>query len=397
MQLEALSQMARRPLRPVLALAMLALLAWEFHADGRLSAFDPLPWMQLALILISPIVPRLSCAALLGLGIASMFVCAGDPFSLTGALYALAMLSYDTCNTASAVLTALMIIAQSIHVVAIQGTDQFDVVELPGFAIPYALAALLGRSLRWREAMLEARRREESYRIRLEQAHANARTAQELHDAVTGELSLIARLAQRRMRHSSPPQPGDWERINRSALTALDDVHRIIDRLDKDTGNIDVNGSGMAAPDAALSRLRNELSHGDEVMAALGFEGHSLLDIETTEHDASAESEVSQESEPADAAILDWTTSLIRELYANIERHAASDGPYSLSVVIRSDDIHIRQTNVIDRTGETARMRGGHGLAHMRREICRRHGTLTTDRDGGIWTLEAWIPTRRAS
>lgn len=392
MQLEVTKLVARGPLRVGLALTMLALLAWEFHSDGRLTADHPLSWFQLALIAASPLLPRISCALLLALGATAMLVPAIDPFSMTGALYALAVLSYDTGNRTAIALALALSVCQLTHMAGAHGTNDLDMVELPGFVIPYALAVTAGRALRWREALFEEREQRNEYRRRLEAANHNARVAQELHDRLTGELSLIARMAQNRMRHGGQAREGDWEAINEGAMTALAEVHRIIDRLDgKGEGGLPDERAQQEPPH--LEALRAELTRQDARMAALGFAGHGTLKTRPSPRDTALAPDAS------DGPPMDTTLALIRELYANISRHGAPDGEYAVRVVIDDAGVTIRQTNAVASPAPAdgsagRRTRAGHGLRHFRREIENRRGTFETRRDDRMWTLMAWIPLR---
>mgnify|MGYP002232798219 CR=1 FL=1 len=88
---------------------------------------------------------------------------------------------------------------------------------------------------------------------------------------------------------------------------------------------------------------------------------------------------------------------LLREIYANIARHAAPGSKVDLSVMLRPNAIEITQINPMkeDMAGADERddeLPGGHGLASFKKQLESYQSTLTTSAQDGSWTLFAYIP-----
>lgn len=99
----------------------------------------------------------------------------------------------------------------------------------------------------------------------------------------------------------------------------------------------------------------------------------------------------------ASQAIAELANNLLREIYANIARHAAPGSKVDLSVMLRPNAIEITQINPMkeDMAGADERddeLPGGHGLASFKKQLESYQGTLTTSAQDGSWTLFAYIP-----
>lgn len=117
----------------------------------------------------------------------------------------------------------------------------------------YAMVLLLGRTLSWSEKTTQKSFEAAQNKNRLQELESRARIADAIHDAVTGDLSAAAFVAQRHIGGNSSG-PGvaadpanattttatttadaeDWRQINEYILSALTNVHRVIDELNMD-------------------------------------------------------------------------------------------------------------------------------------------------------------------
>ena len=229
---------------------------------------------------------------------------------------------------------------------------------------------------------------------RLQELESRARIADAIHDAVTGDLSAAAFVAQRHIGGNSSG-PGvaadpanatttadaeDWRQINEYILSALTNVHRVIDELNMDPTTL----PGDADGEALSNLLRATLDDGDRRLRKLGF------NITSIRHCAGGKPSASQ-------AIAELANNLLREIYANIARHAAPGSKVDLSVMLRPNAIEITQINPMkeDMAGADERddeLPGGHGLASFKKQLESYQGTLTTSAQDGSWTLFAYIP-----
>ena len=172
----------------------------------------------------------------------------------------------------------------------------------------------------------------------------------------------------------------DWRQINEYILSALTNVHRVIDELNMDATTL----PGDADGEALANLLRATLDDGDRRLRKLGFH------ITSIQHCAGGKPSASQ-------AIAELANNLLREIYANIARHAAPGSKVDLSVMLRPNAIEITQINPMkeDMAGADElnnELPGGHGLASFKKQLESHEGTLTTSVQDGSWTLFAYIP-----
>ncbi|NMM93600.1 hypothetical protein [Bifidobacterium oedipodis] len=381
-----LSTLRQHPYMCLITVVVLLVMIWETATDSRPSYFF-VP--QCVLIASSLLLPRLSYWALISLPIIEILLpdSMGAP-SLTGEVFAIAMLSYTTNNAISAAITVLMCATQALPALVPLNLQAF--ISLPPFAISFALAALGGCSLRWRESQIASQRRvaivEEQNKAMLHDID----TADQLHDALTGQLSYIARMAQRQMRLDST-NTESWNLVNQSALTALDNVHRIIDQLGHSAqaahdidqtvmamDERDTNNHARSSDPHALDVLRQQMQRHDDTLQSLGFKGSSSL-LQTNVGSVSSRS-------------LTLATGVLDELYGNITRHARGESQYTVSVMVNADSMEIVEFNPLPHTGDNPLPHSGHGLDAQRRILKRHGGKLTTDIDDNNWTVFVSIP-----
>lgn len=131
----------------------------------------------------------------------------------------------------------------------------------------YAMVLLLGRTLSWSEKTTQKSFEAAQNKNRLQELESRARIADAIHDAVTGDLSAASFVAQRHIGGNSSG-PGvaadpanattttatttadaeDWRQINEYILSALTNVHRVIDELNMDATTLpgDADGEALA-------------------------------------------------------------------------------------------------------------------------------------------------------
>lgn len=150
----------------------------------------------------------------------------------------------------------------------------------------YAMVLLLGRTLSWSEKTTQKSFEAAQNKNRLQELESRARIADAIHDAVTGDLSAASFVAQRHIGGNSSG-PGvaadpanattttatttadaeDWRQINEYILSALTNVHRVIDELNMDATTL----PGDADGEALANLLRATLDDGDRRLRKLGF------------------------------------------------------------------------------------------------------------------------------
>ena len=337
---------------PIRFIIMLIVLVWTVYGV----CYEPptdisgVVWiaMLVAVLVVSPLFPKSMSVAII------VIAYAGDLFtsyassgnSLPTHLYAYGMLAYSTNVIIAAALFTYYIATILLISPPSPGTNPVSMISM------YAMVLLLGRALSWSEKTTRKRFEAAQNKNRLQELESRARIADAIHDAVTGDLSAAAFVAQRHVDgvSGSPSVAAggpvsaadaadaeDWRQINEYILFALTNVHRVIDELNMDATVLPGDADGEA--------LAN----------------------------------------------------LLREIYANIARHAAPGSKVDLSVILRPNAIEITQINpmkegIAGADGHDNELPGGHGLASFKKQLESHQGTLTASAQDGSWTLFAYIP-----
>lgn len=354
------------------AFSSLLIIQWAYNPPSGGIALA-LSLMQEALLIGTSILPLPSSVALIVIdGLTTVCSNGTGPTSTFSVLYALGLLAYMTSDRMAAALTIAMILLQVVYTGLPNGwnVDWYVFISLIPFSV---MASLVGRSLRWREDGFRRQVKLAQAEDDLRQVAFTARAAQRMHDAVTGELSLIARMAQRHIR-AGGNDIDDWRQINESALNALDNTHKVVDSLNEwDHG---IHGTTSSNTEAFADRLHRVLDDNDRRINRLGFKGGSVLGID-------------DDPAPMSEERMALCTGFIGELYANIIRHAKRES-YEVSVVWNGSGIEITTSNALS---DEELPRHGQGMTYYRREIERIGGTFVTGRlDDGTWYSFAAIP-----
>lgn len=371
---------------------MLIVLVWTVYGV----CYEPptdisgMVWMAMlvATLVVSPLFPKSMSVAII------VIAYAGDLFtsyassgnSLPTHLYAYGMLAYSTNVIIAAALFTYYVVATLLISPPGPGTNPVSMISM------YAMVLLLGRALSWSEKTTRKRFEAVQNKNRLQELESRARIANAIHDAVTGDLSAAAFVAQRHVggvsgspsaAATSPVSAADaedWRQINEYVLSALTNVHRVIDELNMDVTVL----PGDADGEALANLLRTTMDDGDRRLRKLGFE------ITSIRHCAGGKPSASRET-------AELANNLLREIYANIARHAAPGSKVDLSVMLRPNAIEITQINpmkeeIAGADGHDNELPGGHGLASFKKQLESHQGALTTSAQDGSWTLFTYIP-----
>ena len=371
---------------------MLIVLAWTVYGVYYEPPTDisGVVWiaMLVATLVVSPLFPKSMSVAII------VIAYAGDLFtsyassgnSLPTHLYAYGMLAYSTNVIIAAALFTYYVVAILLISPPGPGTNPVSMISM------YAMVLLLGRALSWSEKTTRKRFEAAQNKNRLQELESRARIADAIHDAVTGDLSAAAFVAQRHVGgvSDSPSAAAtgpvsaadaeDWRQINEYVLSALTNVHRVIDELNMDATVL----PGDADGEALANLLRTTMDDGDRRLRKLGFA------ITSIRHCAGGKPSASRET-------AELANNLLREIYANIARHAAPGSKIDLSVMLRPNAIEITQINpmkegIAGADGHDNELPGGHGLASFKKQLESHQGALTTSAQDGSWTLFAYIP-----
>ena len=377
---------------PIRITIMLIVLVWTVYGVYYEPPTDisGVVWiaMLVATLVVSPLFPKSMSVTII------VIAYAGDLFtsyassgnSLPTHLYAYGMLAYSTNVIIAAALFTYYVVAILLISPPGPGTNPVSMISM------YAMVLLLGRALSWSEKTTRKRFEAAQNKNRLQELESRARIADAIHDAVTGDLSAAAFVAQRHVGgvSDSPSAAAtgpvsaadaeDWRQINEYVLSALTNVHRVIDELNMDATVL----PGDADGEALANLLRTTMNDGDRRLRKLGFE------ITSIRHCAGGKPSASRET-------AELANNLLREIYANIARHAAPGSKVDLSVMLRPNAIEITQINprkegIAGTDGHDNELPGGHGLASFKKQLESHQGALTTSAQDGSWTLFAYIP-----
>lgn len=298
--------------------------------------------IEIAVLLLSPFFPKSMSLLFLIMSQSGPWLIPGaDVNSLPGILYTFGMLAYETNNLVALLLLAYSIGDQLFRQLVLD-TSRSNPVAIIAMV---SLVLMLGCGLRWNATMTASRAEAEQAKTRLREMESRNHIAEAIHDAVTGDLS------------------------------ALTNVHRVIDELDMDVTVLEEDADGKAFSDL----LKATMADGDRRLRALGFDITSILHVAGGAPSAS----------PSLAGI---ANDLLRETYANIARHAQSGSKADLSVILKPNAVEITQINQ-ERAFPTEGMRpGGHGLAYFGKQLESHGGKLETTLHDGEWTLFAYLP-----
>lgn len=329
----------------------------------------------IALLLLSSLFPKSTSVLFLVIAeFGSYCVPGANANSLPGILYALGLLSFETSNLVALLLFAFFTLDELFNAVMRihSNTNPVAIIAMMG------MVALFGCALRWNEMITNSRMEAEQAKARLREMESRNRIAEAIHDAVTGDLSAAVFVAQRHTGADSDingQDAKDWKQINDYVRSALANVHRVIDELDMDITTLAEDDDGRALFDLLCATMDD----GDRRLRTLGF------DITSVRHVAGGKPSAS----PAMAKL---ANGLLREIYANIARHAQPGSKVDLSVMLKPNAIEITQINLAQTKKDGSSLSRGHGLAYFGKQLESYGGKLTTTLHDDDWTLFAYLP-----
>lgn len=334
--------------------------------------------LELVVLVLSPVYPKSTSTAFIVMELIGTFAIAESSTSLMpGIMYAFGLLSYETSNIVGLMLVCYITAYQFIQ------TYVFDMQPGNNAAIisMFGLCVLLGRGLRWREDLSRERLDAMKTKAKLAEIENRGRISDAIHDAVTGDLSAAAFITQRHLADkgsfvSATSDQEDWRQVNEYILSALTSVHSVIDGLNTKPQTV---GRRDADGDALIKLLSDSMEQGDARMRRLGFNMTSVC------HTAGGVPSASRE-------MGGLVNDLLREVYANIARHAEPGCAVDLSVMLKPNAIEITQINAVKNKDVDGGLPGGHGLDAFRKQIESHHGTIATTSRNGEWTLFAYLP-----
>lgn len=209
------------------AVAVLAVTVWEFTLSVPQNR---LAWALAVLHVVSvactPFVPLPASGAVLAIGVVTSIVpYQGGPSQLWGAMLALGVIGMMCRPVVAAASCAVVIVTQAVQTFVLH-SPVVDESGFPFFVLCFASAAALGHAVRLHREIAADRER----RLRAEMLLRRMQVALQLHDEVANDLVVAAQFAQRRMRHAGDEEERKaWDEENQRILSALSDVHAIID------------------------------------------------------------------------------------------------------------------------------------------------------------------------
>lgn len=285
--------------------------------------------------------------------------------TFAGMFLAIGLLSYETDNVIAAITFAVSAVSQAVQQWLFLGGD-FSYPPYAAITVTYLLAALAGSMVRVSEQMARIR-------ISAEQTLHYSRHAvalgNQIHDHVTGELVMIIRIAQHRLRTDPGSTDNDhadrkaWLEVERSARKALADTREVIDMLDH-IANTSVESTSEAADnDAFANRVRSLVADKATSLASAGFHGQPIVNIGK---------DVRFSNPSCRQLILDTIT----ELANNIARHGDPSENYSLAVIAHSQFVSVTSSNAARANDD---MVAGRGLDSLQDRIRARGGSIAIE------------------
>ena len=207
---------------------------------------------------------------------------------------------------------------------------------------------------------LERRRLRDLY----EQEQRRSRIAADMHDLVAHSWAVVAAQADG-ARYLVPTDPDRAQQalavIGDTARSAMGDVRVLLGRLRDQQGSDE--GLELEEPDALVARMRA-----------------SGMDVRLDRHGG-----------PPRSGLLETTSHLLTESLTNALKH----GDLSQPVEVAEDWSHGYLLRVTNTAGTSGVNNPGHGLVGMAERIALAGGTLTAERQGDRWVLEAHVPEGR--
>lgn len=289
---------------------------------------------------------------------------------------------------------ALMGAAMASRIVQLCSLDAFPdrpmwwrvLTVMPWLAMPLVVPVMAGVLLRWRRIR---RQREAEARQRVEAMGVAAR----LHDSTTNELSYLIMDIDHLLAApgTGAPVADVLRRIRATAGRALEQTHAVIAMLrdgSADTGGVvgagdDSRREGPASVSPGADSVRCLLGRCRRDAAVFGITGETMVTDPRRCLDC------------LDVATEELICAVIREMFANIMKHAEPAAGYVMAIAVALDEVCISCADVARPEGASARDGCGgmgFGLDHLRASVQARGGRFEVRSDAGYWSCKITVP-----
>lgn len=287
-----------------------------------------------------------------------------------------------TCSIALAVLylVGLVLLIVAAGTIGLTTLSAPSVIVIVLATVTSSLIGLLLRRMLQRTAQLasdlEARQRMLEEAVQAERD----RIADELHDFIAHELTIIAMHA-RVLQQSvdEEVQRQSREAIDGSARQALADIRRVLE-LTQASRAAEEEPPAEELAETERRRLVPTVADVERELLAAGvrLELDGVYEVAPT---------MSRSMDMAMAQFL-------REAATNIIKHADPSGPVSVRLTNHDDAVTMRIRNAVAGTGSLTLPRGGYGLERMRERASVLGGRFKAGPDGDEWLVEVQLPSR---
>ena len=368
----------QHPFRLLLVLVWEYLLIWTTLSYQQPTSAQVVNVIHAVLALLTLFYPRacpLICFVLLQV---TDYVFGGydNECGLYGVLFSLGILSYETNDLYALGLALEISLSQAAETTLFNGPG-YNFRAYPVFVIMFVLVATFGTALRKHGEKAQAQWAAERAQYDNARLKRDAEIVSQMHDAVTSDLSLASLQAQQQMLDENNPDAAQWKQTNDHIVSALQNV------IDYIKGGDHPDQVAQSGQDADLvCRIRQEMERNGKALESMRFKGTSQVSVLESPADVDAD---------LSAIII----RLIKEVYANISRHATCDDEYNVSVLVKRASIEITEVN--DHHAETQEnLPGGHGLSQLSDELAAYGGQIYTTQEHGRWEFYAFVPLTRA-
>lgn len=319
------------------------------------------------------------------------------PSQLLGVTYAIGTLTYDTAIWIGCTLcvpTLFAMAAQTYHRPNFQWFNGYA--QVPILTMLLTLMLFFSIISRLRSQLLADKQASDQ----ATELKRRVEVARLVHDSVTGDLSNIARIAQRQIRMGRFQTDEDreaWEQVNDRSIRVLDSVHAVIRTLN--TGDQDAHRDDLGpSNERYLDMLRAKVKDLETKLDEAGLHG----DVRVIDHVHNPQTVEHGNVGARRRCVVDT----INEAFANIMRHGvAGDHSYEMTITIEDEQSEIVAVNrmspderCLDETGGPVDAQpvlpGGSGLKLHREQVERFGGVLSADGEDGDWILYARIPRK---
>ncbi|WP_243388583.1 sensor histidine kinase [Bifidobacterium scaligerum] len=245
------------------------------------------------------------------------------------------------------------------------------------------LVFFAGRAVSWSNLANQAEQdklRVEKMQQHLAMIRKENIAASQIHDSVTGNLTYMAILLDRKsLNHENVFTETEVTELRTMLVKTLGEVRSAINLMNGDDAEHmnDMNAS-------CASQIQTIAEQGDRTLAKLGFSGKTRLSSNLPE---SINDDCSRE-----------IVSLLQELYTNTAAHAKPNGEYYISVNFHDSSIHIDQVNdVSDDNLFPDKPASRNGLKLHIERIRSLGGNSRISTEDGTWQLHVRIPLESAS